>query len=116
VRTLNDSLVLSGLAGRVTALPALENLTSLDSSNLASAVQACSKADAIVVVVGTSLDVVDEKEDLTTLKLPGLQVELIEQVAALGNPHTTVVAIMASPVLYRFWSFERCVVGQPNGL
>jgi len=98
VRTLNDSLVQSGYASRVTALPALENLTSLDASHLAAAVRACANAGAIIVAVGTSLDVVDEKEDLKSLRLPGLQVELIERIAALGNPRTAVVAIMASPL------------------
>ncbi|MBM0125216.1 beta-glucosidase family protein [Pimelobacter simplex] len=65
---------------------------------LLEAVQAASRVDVAVVVVGTSSRTESEGFDRTTLALPGDQDRLVEAVAA-ANPRTVVVVNSGSPVL-----------------
>ncbi|MEU4454161.1 glycoside hydrolase family 3 C-terminal domain-containing protein [Nocardioides sp. NPDC023903] len=65
---------------------------------LLEAVQAASRADVAIVVVGTSSRTESEGFDRTTLALPGDQDRLVEAVAA-ANPRTVVVVNSGSPVL-----------------
>jgi beta-glucosidase len=65
---------------------------------LAEAVQAASAADAAVVVVGSAEMTESEGFDRDTLALPGLQDELVRQVAAV-NARTVVVVNAGMPVL-----------------
>jgi beta-glucosidase len=61
------------------------------------AVALAARADAVVLVVGSSAESEKEGTDRTTLDLPGDQDELIRRVAA-ANGRTTVVVNAASPV------------------
>lgn len=61
------------------------------------AVKAAADADVVVVVVGTNDKVESEGFDRTTLKLPGLQDDLVAAVAAVA-PHPIVVVNAGSPV------------------
>jgi beta-glucosidase len=65
---------------------------------LAEAVAAAAGSDAAVVVVGSAELTESEGFDRATLALPGLQDELIRQVAAV-NPRTIVVVNSGMPVL-----------------
>ena len=64
---------------------------------MAGAVDAAAEADAAIVIVGTNDDWESEGWDRTALELPGLQDELIRNVAAV-NPRTIVVINAGSPV------------------
>jgi beta-glucosidase len=64
---------------------------------LARAVDAATRADVAVVVVGTGPDGETEGYDRDSLDLPGRQVELITQVAA-ANPRTVVGVNAGAPV------------------
>lgn len=55
------------------------------------------RADAVILVVGTSADWETEGVDRADMKLPGRQAEMIRQVAAV-NPHTAVVVNAGSAV------------------
>jgi beta-glucosidase len=64
---------------------------------IAQAVEAASRADAVLVVVGTSPQVESEGFDRENLSLPGRQDDLVYAVAA-ANPRTVVVVNAGSPV------------------
>ena len=69
-----------------------------DEEALEQAVALAGAADAAIVVVGTTDEIESEGFDRTTLALPGLQDELVRQVAAV-NPRTVVVVNSGAPVL-----------------
>ncbi len=64
---------------------------------LGRAVSAASKADVVVVCVGTSQDTETEGRDRKDMGLPGRQEELIRRVAAV-NDHTIVVVNAGAPI------------------
>jgi hypothetical protein len=55
-------------------------------------------ADLVVVMVGTDADVMTEGYDRKTLALPGNYGQLVDKVAALGNPRIVLVDQSAGPV------------------
>jgi beta-glucosidase len=61
------------------------------------AIEAASKAEAVVVVVGTNDDWESEGYDRTSLRLPGDQDELVRRIC-LANPNTAVVLNAGSPL------------------
>lgn len=61
------------------------------------AVDAAKQADVAIVFVGTTLAIEAEGRDRTSLGLPGLQEELVKQVAA-ANPRTILVEMNAGPL------------------
>src|SRR4051794_26876500 len=61
------------------------------------AVAAAGNYDAVVVYVGTDASTADEDRDRTAITLPGVQSDLINQVAA-QNPNTVVYAETIGPV------------------
>lgn len=64
---------------------------------LLKAADAAKKAGAVILYVGTTLNVEAEGRDRTSLGLPGNQEELIKTVLA-ANPHTIVVLMNAGPL------------------
>ncbi len=64
---------------------------------LQKAADAAKKADAVILYVGTTLNVEAEGRDRTSLGLPGNQEELIKTVLA-ANPRTIVVLMNAGPL------------------
>ncbi|HEY5890640.1 MAG TPA: glycoside hydrolase family 3 C-terminal domain-containing protein [Acidimicrobiia bacterium] len=64
---------------------------------LSRAIDAATKADAVVVVVGTNDDWESEGYDRTSLNLPGDQDELVRRICA-ANPNTAVVLNAGSPL------------------
>lgn len=64
---------------------------------LLKAADAAKKADAVILYVGTTLNVEAEGRDRTSLGLPGNQEELIKTVLA-ANSHTIVVLMNAGPL------------------
>ncbi|MGE3260806.1 MAG: glycoside hydrolase family 3 C-terminal domain-containing protein [Bacteriovoracia bacterium] len=71
-------------------------------ADIAEAVALAKKADAAVVVVGTSNDSEGESIDRKSLYLPGDQDQLILEVAK-ANPRTTVIVNTGGPVLMDKW-------------
>jgi beta-glucosidase len=69
-----------------------------DDEELERAVSLAARADAAVVVVGTTEEVESEGFDRDSLALPGRQDELVRRVAAV-NPRTVVVVNAGAPVL-----------------
>jgi beta-glucosidase len=61
------------------------------------AADAAKKADAVILFVGTTLDIEAEGRDRTSLGLPANQEELVKTVLA-ANPRTIVVLINAGPL------------------
>ena len=55
-------------------------------------------ADAVVVFVGTDMDLASEGTDRTSIAMPGNYGSLMDQVAAIGNPRTALVIQSAGPV------------------
>ena len=66
------------------------------------AVQLASTSDVAIVCVGTNSSIESEGSDRDDLTLPGLQNDLIAQVAAV-NPNTVVVLVNGSAVLMHDW-------------
>ncbi len=66
------------------------------------AVQAATKTDAAIIVVGRSNKTESEDFDIKSLDLPAGQDELIEAVAK-ANPHTVVVINAGGPVIMSKW-------------
>jgi hypothetical protein len=56
------------------------------------------KADLVVVMVGTDVDVMTEGFDRKTISLPGNYQQLVDKVAAVGNPRIVLVDQSAGPV------------------
>jgi beta-glucosidase len=74
------------------------------------AVALAARADAVVMVVGTSAEWETEGRDRTRMELPGRQDELVARVAAV-NPHTVVVVNAGSPVAME-WADDVCAIAQ----
>jgi beta-glucosidase len=55
-------------------------------------------ADLVILFVGTDHGVADEGKDRTTIAMPGNYDSMINQVTALGNPHTALVIQSGGPV------------------
>ncbi len=91
------------LAVRLGIVPAAD-----EDQLLADAVQAASRADAAIVVVGSAAMTESEGFDRSTLALPGRQDELISRVAAV-NSRTVVVVNSGMPVLMP-WAAEVAAV------
>lgn len=66
------------------------NVTGNVNLDIETAKKVAQKADVVVMVLGTNLDVSDEGNDRSSLALPGHQQELMEQVYAV-NPNMAVV-------------------------
>ena len=64
---------------------------------LKKAVEVASKADIVLLYIGTTLGVEAEGRDRTTLNLPGNQEELVKAVVA-ANPRTIVIEMNAGPL------------------
>ncbi|XVV16053.1 ricin-type beta-trefoil lectin domain protein [Actinoplanes sp. CA-131856] len=85
--------------GIVDALPGASVTFDAGTGTLSAATQTAVKAaDLVVVVAGTDHDTAGEGNDRKTLALPGTQGALIDQVAALGNPHTVLDIQSVGPV------------------
>ncbi|CCK24945.1 beta-glucosidase [Streptomyces davaonensis JCM 4913] len=82
--------------GRATLLTAAPPAPDPDAA-IAAAVEAARRADAVVVVVGTTEHSESEGYDRTTLALPGRQDDLVPAVCA-ANARTVVVVNTGSPV------------------
>ncbi len=82
--------------GRATLLTAAQPAPDPDAA-IAAAAEAARRADAAVVVVGTTEHSESEGYDRTTLALPGRQDDLVSAVCA-ANPRTVVVLNTGSPV------------------
>jgi beta-glucosidase len=68
---------------------------------LARAAAAATRADAVILIVGTGEDIEREGADRTTLRLPGRQEELGRRVIA-ANPRTIAIVNAGSPVDLRW--------------
>lgn len=58
----------------------------LEKINLQPAIDIAKKADVAIVVLGESRELVEENRDVATLKLHGMQQELIQAIQATGTP------------------------------
>src|SRR4051812_10947085 len=78
---------------------AKSSTTATDPPQLGPGTQAAIRtADLVVVMVGTDANVNTEGYDRKTLALPGNYGQMVEQVAALGNPRVVLVDQSAGPV------------------
>jgi beta-glucosidase len=68
-----------------------------DAEGIAVAVEMASKADVVIIVVGTDENIESEGFDRDVMDLPGLQEELVRQVTAV-NTRTVVVITSGAPV------------------
>lgn len=73
------------------------DVTASAETNITRAIEIAQKADIVVFVGGTSLDVSDESKDRTSLNLPGDQQKLLESVFAV-NPNVVLVLETCSSV------------------
>ncbi|MBW8002519.1 MAG: glycosyl hydrolase [Planctomycetes bacterium] len=64
--------------------------------------QAVSRADAVIVVVGTNSEIETEGRDRADLYLPRGQDEFVEEIVSI-NPNTIVVVVSGSAVLMNDW-------------
>ncbi|WP_051939089.1 glycoside hydrolase family 3 C-terminal domain-containing protein [Phaeacidiphilus oryzae] len=79
--------------------PAGTSTTATGGAVLSAQTQADVKdADLVVVAVGTDTSVATEGKDRSTLALPGNYADLVDQVAALGNPRTVLDIQSDGPV------------------
>jgi beta-glucosidase len=87
--------VLQGLRDRpgvdVTYVPALPDVMSTDTSNVADAAAAARDADAAILVLGEEYNMSGEAASRTSIALPGAQTALAEAVAATGTPTAAVL-------------------------
>jgi beta-glucosidase-like glycosyl hydrolase len=84
---------------RVTFDDAKTSTTATDPPSFGPSTQADIKhADLVVVMVGTDADVMTEGYDRKTLALPGNYGQLVDAVAAVGNPRIVLVDQSAGPV------------------
>ena len=87
--------VLQGLRDRpgvdVTYVPALPDVMSTDTSNVADAAAAAREADAAILVLGEEYNMSGEAASRTSIELPGAQTALAEAVAATGTPTAAVL-------------------------
>lgn len=75
-----------------------------DDAELAHAVEVAAAAQVAVVVVGQNQNLIGEKASVSTLELPGRQLELLQKVVATGTP--TVVVVMSGRPLDLRWAAE----------
>jgi beta-glucosidase len=83
------------------------------SAGFDAAVQAARQADQIVVAVGETREMSGEAESRSNIDLPGLQQQLIDQIAALHKPFTVVLfngrpltlgqVVASSPAILEAW-------------
>ncbi|MDE6685458.1 MAG: glycoside hydrolase family 3 C-terminal domain-containing protein, partial [Duncaniella sp.] len=73
------------------------DVTASAETNISRAIEIAQKADIVVFVGGTNLDVSDESHDRTSLNLPGDQQKLLEAVHAV-NPNVVLVLETCSSV------------------
>ncbi len=78
-------------------------------TEIADAVDAASRADLSVVIVGTNEEVESEGWDRTSLKLPGRQDELVERVLE-ADPDAVIVVNAGAPVLLPWLDRARTVL------
>src|SRR6188768_506697 len=102
--------LLDGIVARVPASVSVTHasgcsLDSTDSSQLATALSACTDADVIVLAVGDALPFIGETLSTATLELPGGQTALVDAVIALGKP--VVLALVCSKPMVLPASSER---------
>jgi beta-glucosidase len=80
---------------------------------LSEAVSVAARADAVVLCLGLSAELEGEQDDISntdiggdkaSLELPGLQLELLKAIVALGKP--TVVVMIAGSALNLSWAHE----------
>ena len=84
---------------RVTFDDAKTSTTATDPPSFGPSTEADIKeADLVVVMVGTDSDVMTEGYDRKTLALPGNYQQLVDRVAAVGNPRIVLVDQSAGPV------------------
>ncbi|HEY3632888.1 MAG TPA: glycoside hydrolase family 3 C-terminal domain-containing protein [Jatrophihabitantaceae bacterium] len=115
---LADTVTLGGYSGQPThtvtavqgikaALPnasvvfdaAGTSTTATTPADLSDATKAAVKdADLVVIMAGTNGSTASEGHDRSTLAMPGNYTSLIDQVSALGNPHTALVLQTNGPV------------------
>eukprot|EP01012_Entosiphon_sulcatum_P000917 TRINITY_DN1015_c0_g1_i1.p1 TRINITY_DN1015_c0_g1~~TRINITY_DN1015_c0_g1_i1.p1 ORF type:complete len:776 (-),score=129.23 TRINITY_DN1015_c0_g1_i1:44-2350(-) len=67
------------------------SVTGTDTSGFAAALDAARRSDIVVIVAGLSTAVETEDHDRTTIDLPGVQSEFIQQIVALGKPTALVL-------------------------
>jgi beta-glucosidase len=79
-------------------------ITSMDTSGFAAAVRAARSADVVIMVVGEHHDMTGEAYSRSTLELPGVQLDLVKRVHALGKP--VVVVLMGGRPLSINWIDE----------
>ena len=77
-----------------------------DATNIARALEIAQKADIVVFVGGTNLDISDESNDRTSLDLPGDQQKLLESIYAV-NPNVVLVLETCSSMTIP-WAQEHC--------
>lgn len=82
------------------------DVKSTANTNIARALEIAQKADVVVFVGGTDLDVSDESNDRTSLDLPGDQQKLLESIHAV-NPNVVLVLETCSSVTIP-WAQENC--------
>ncbi len=82
------------------------DVTGTANTNIARAIEIAQKADVVVFVGGTDLDVSDESNDRTSLNLPGDQQKLLESIYAV-NPNVVLVLETCSSVTIP-WAEENC--------
>ena len=75
-----------------------------DDAELAAAVELAAASEVAVVVVGQNQNLIGEKASVSTLELPGRQLELLQRVVATGTP--TVVLVMSGRPLDLRWAAE----------
>ena len=79
-------------------------ITSMDTSGFRAAIAAARSADAVIVVVGEHHDMTGEAFSRSTLELPGVQLDLVKRLHALGK--STVVVLMGGRPLSINWIDE----------
>ncbi len=77
-------------------------ITDTSTAGFAEALRAAKKADVVVIVVGESGDMTGEAESRSSLNIPGVQVELVKKIVALGKP--VVEVLMNGRPLSISWS------------
>lgn len=79
-------------------------ITSMDTSGFAGAIRAARSADVVIMVVGEHHDMTGEAFSRSTLELPGVQLDLVKRIHALGKP--VVVVLMGGRPLSINWIDE----------
>jgi beta-glucosidase len=85
VRTVLEAIKSNNVGGKVTFAKGCD-VSSNDRSGFKAAVEIARHADAVVMVLGESADMCGEASSRTSINLPGVQTELIRQIAQTGKP------------------------------